>query len=224
VTHEGTLAAHPLAISRRKLLLLEGKDEEHFFNELLACMDILDVQCLEVGGKDRFPESLRLLTSGTVTGFDRVERYAIIRDSHDSPEDTLKSVCDLLRKTGQPVPPRPGVFTTDTVPRVAVYLLPSPQRRGSLEDLCLESFKDHPVMPCVDNFIECLRRSSQKSRGGVNPATAFFPNNVSKARVQALLAAAPSDVRSIGVAAQKGIWNFEHEAFADLKSFLENFR
>ena len=50
------------------------------------------------------------------------------------------------------------------------------------------------------------------------------PNNIAKAKAQVFLAAMPELVKSVGVGAQKGYWDFNSEELTDLKSFINNLR
>ncbi len=51
----------PEAITKSKILLVEGKDEVNLFTELLVNLDLTDVQVIEVSGKDKFPSKLEAL-------------------------------------------------------------------------------------------------------------------------------------------------------------------
>jgi hypothetical protein len=44
----------PWTITESRLLLVEGKDEVHFFGTLLSHLGVGGVQVLDVGGKDGF--------------------------------------------------------------------------------------------------------------------------------------------------------------------------
>jgi hypothetical protein len=67
-------------ITRSRVLLVEGKDEVNFFIALLKHMGIGDdVQVLEVGGKDKFPDELPAFLNDP--GFPRVRVYAIVREA-----------------------------------------------------------------------------------------------------------------------------------------------
>src|SRR6185437_444794 len=98
---------------------------------------------------------------------------------------------------------------------------------GMLEDLCLRTVATNPVMPCVEQFMTCI---ASKVTWGVSESRADstgvyrHPNNVNKARAKAFLAANESDFPSVGVAAQSGVWSFDHECLQDLREFLLQFQ
>ena len=187
-------------------------------------MQIGNVQIREVRGKDRFPDEFPAVLNDP--GFGRVRVYAIVRDADTSQASTFRSVVNLLRKHGQPSPRRPRCFAAGHAIAVGVYILPGRSTSGMLEDLCLRTVSDHPIMACVDRFVTCLdKRSGQAdplhaSRDGLYRP----PRNKIKSRARAFLAGMLEDTPSVGVGAQKGYWNLGHAALDDLKAFLEAFR
>ena len=62
---------------------------------------------------------------------------------------------------------------------------------------------------CISKFLEC-----GQDVGGRNP------KNEAKARVFAYLATQERPHHSVGIAAKRGVWNFDHTAFRDLVAFL----
>jgi hypothetical protein len=62
---------------------------------------------------------------------------------------------------------------------------------------------------CIDEYFECVRANKGKS-----------PNQISKARIHAWLAAQnPPDLR-LGEAAQKGFIDWDNPSFDQLRNFL----
>jgi hypothetical protein len=60
-------------------VLGEGKDEVSFLNALLAHRNILDVQVLEYGGKNRLLTGIRSIVS--LPGFEQVSSIGLTRDA-----------------------------------------------------------------------------------------------------------------------------------------------
>lgn len=104
-----------------------------------------------------------------------------------------------------------------------IFILPGNQQTGMLESLCLQTVTDHPVMICVESFMNCLREHLEtKPEGDVKiRSKPYFPKNTEKARLLAFLAGLHESMTSVGVAAQKGYWPFDHEALSDLRDFLK---
>ena len=64
-------------------------------------------------------------------------------------------------------------------------------------------------MGCVGEFIKCVKRKAMKP-----------PKHMSKARIQAYLAAMPDDGLRLGFAAKLGIWPLDDKAFDEVEEFI----
>ena len=225
-----------LVISCPIVLLVEGKDEIHFFAALFRHMGpennikLIEinsyrskqyivknmntganiVELREVGGKERlhidFPAFL------LDPGFYQVKAYAIIQDADSSATNTLRSVQKILKDNNQPCPNAHSTFVlnNDNTLKVGVFIMPGTST-GMLENLCLSSVKDHPIMPHVSYFMKRVKET-MGDKG---------PKNESKATVQAFLSGMPDPITSVGTAAQKHCWPFDDGVFDNLRSFLE---
>ena len=196
-------------IHQKKLIAVEGQDEVNFFNALLRYLGIADFDVREVGGKLQFKNKLPALVR--VSGFSDVEVLAIIRDADNNAEAAFKSIGDIMKKERLKPPNQVNQFS-DGSPKIGIFIMPGNSDTGMLEDLCLKTVEHHPSMHCVEPFIDCISELE-------NP-----PNNITKAKAQAFLAAMPKLANSVGVGAQKGYWNFNSEELTDLKSFINNLR
>ena len=196
------------SIRSKFVLAVEGTDEKHFFDALLRYMKITDVAIREVGGKHKFPKTLATLRKPRE--FDDITHLAIVRDK-DS-DDAFRSIKNILKKEGLPVPDKPGEFSEGT-PKVGVFIMPGESIEGTmLEDLCLKTVEGHPAMQCVDEFTSCVS------------ALETVPKNISKAKAQAFLASQSETVGSVGLGAQKRYWNFDSAVLDELKDFLGHLR
>jgi hypothetical protein len=198
----------------RKIIAVEGPDDDHFFDALLRHMGVKDFDLRFVGGKDEFRDKLPVLRN--VSGFFNpddspfVTHLAVIRDQNG--DDAFESVANIVAKTGFVPPDTHGQFS-DGSPRVGIFVMPGKTVQGTmLEDLCLKTVEAHKSMKCANDFIDCVRTLENR------------PKNESKAKVQAFLAAQPEFVNSLGVGAQKGYWDFESPALNELKRFLNNLK
>lgn len=202
-----------------KALLVEGKDEVNFFEALLKQLGITGVAVQEIGGKDKFPNELPafLLSFG-----EQIVAYAVVRDADRNADSTFQSVIDLLKKQGEPFPARAGAYAATGGRRVGVYIMPGNQEEGMLEDLCMQTVADHPVMDCVDRYFSCLSERLAPFVPVENRIQGrhYFPRNPSKARALAFLAGLDNAHSSVGIAAKKGCWNFDHPSLIKLKEFL----
>lgn len=198
-----------LSIALPSLLLVEGSDEYRLIGILLRRLGLAErVQIETYNGV----ASLQNFVNPAIDdgSLHRLGSFGIIRDADSSAGATFDSVCHHLDKFQLTKPPGHGIFTSGQ-PRVGVYIMPDGKSNGMLEDLCLRSVVDHPAMACVDTYMECL---------GVQGVTL---KNPSKSRAHALLATYDDGAKRLGEAAESKsapLWNFDHSAFDELKSFL----
>ncbi|MCK5059395.1 MAG: hypothetical protein KAT34_22285 [Candidatus Aminicenantes bacterium] len=163
----------------------------------------------EIEGKDQFKKTLPAFI--VTSGFKLIEKIAVIRDADNNANDAFKSVTGVLEKNDLKPPKKPGEFSNGA-PSVGVFVMPDNTSKGMLEDLCLGTVRDHPAIKCVDTFITCVQSLRET------------PKNISKARVQAYLAAKPTIAQSLGVGAQKGHWDLKSENLHPLISFLKQLK
>ncbi|MCH7786019.1 MAG: hypothetical protein IIC22_00785 [Chloroflexi bacterium] len=194
-------------ITKAKLLLVEGRSDEILFDVLLSKLEIEGVQVKSVDGKDSFRSKLQAIINSP--GFhDTVTSLGIVRDADDSSDNAFVSICDTLALLKLPTPTKPMEISGSN-PRVTVLIVPDGEPSGAIEDVCLASVADDPVMVCVDDYLDCVYEKV------ANP-----PNNQSKAKVQAFLASRPRPDMQLGRAASAGYWDWNHAAFEPLKQLL----
>lgn len=198
----------------KKIIAVEGPDDDNFFDALLRRMNIKDYDIRFVGGKDEFKNKLPALKN--VSGFFNangspfVTHLAIIRDGND--DNAFESVTNIIKKEGF-TPPKKHALFSNSNPKIGIFIMPGTTVKGTmLEDLCLKTVEKNPEMKCVNEFASCVSAMEPK------------PKNMSKAKAQTFLAAQPEIANSVGVGAQKGYWNFESTVLEELKQFLNNFK
>ena len=192
-----------------KVMAVEGTDEVYFFDALLRHLKITDAEVRDVGGKDQFKSKLPALVR--MSGFSDVIFLAIIRDADGDADAAFDSVRNVLRDQQLEPPDQMNQFS-DGNPRIGIFIMPGNSDTGMLEDLCLKTVGEHPVMGCVNVFTNCV--------SGLNDP----PKILAKAKAQAFLAAMPKIANSVGVGAQKGYWNLDSDELNDLRSFIDNLR
>jgi len=198
----------PVALTRRKQLLVEGKDQKNFFEKMLR--DIGRHDSFEVHDFGGVTE-LKKYLAGFVqrSGFDGVESLGVARDAEETAEGAFESVRHGLENAGLPMPEVVGESASGAgSPTVAVFILGGDG--GMLETLLNRTVAEEPEQECVDLFLKCVE--------GVSGAPIGRPQ---KARAHAWIATRDHPEVSVGVAAQKGYWRLEHPALEELRSFLE---
>ncbi|MDE0003198.1 MAG: hypothetical protein OXQ29_10930 [Rhodospirillaceae bacterium] len=207
----------PINIIDPVQLLVEGKDPRNFFEKFIKHLGLTGVQLQDFGG---IGELTRFLQGFVVAPrFGSVKSIGIVRDAERQTNDApvqpghtpalsaFHSVQSSLRNARLPIPRRPAEEIGR--PAVSVFILPGNRGDGMLETLLCETFADSAVDHCIDGFFSCTEAAgSPISRGD-------------KARARAYLVTKPHPHVSVGVAAQKGYWDFEHGAFDGVRGFLE---
>ena len=197
--------AQPTRIEKPVQLLVEGKAEQNFFEAFTQHLGFQEKpQIREFGGA----EGLRGFLQGFVKlpGFDSVTSIGIVRDADESAARARQSIESSLRNAGLPAP---GDAEAGRAPAVHLLILPDGEEPGMIETLLCKSVAEDAVMTCVDKFFEC-----------VDDLPDVDIRKPHKARAQAYLATRRTPGVSVGVAALKGYWPLDHEAFAGVRSFL----
>ena len=209
-------------IDKNKIVLVEGKDEINFINALLDKLSINNIQIIELQGRGNLKKTLSTLFKLPENKL--IQSLAIVIDADNDQSNEFKSVQDVLKNNNLPVPGVLKEFVNSDSRRVGVYILPGNADSGMLEDLCLATVDDHPVMSCLNQYITCLKASLpiKLENEPTDSQKFFFPKNQHKAKAMAFLAAMYEPCSSVGVAAQKGYWNIDHPSLDEFKQFLLN--
>lgn len=194
-------------ITEPVLLLAEGKQDARFFQALAKHIGLKNIQIEEGGGIYQLPQALKALKNRS--GFANVTSLGIARDAETNANAAFRSVCGALETMKLPIPDMP-LKAASGVPRVTIMILPlgDGNTSGILEDVCLSSVEDTPVMECVNAYFECLRTDN-----------VTLSHEMSKAKIQVYLSAQYPELR-LGEAAERDVWNWENPAFQVLISFL----
>ena len=198
--------ADTVKISKANLLVVEGHDDELFFNALVKHLNLGDIQVLPIGGKTKLRENLRVLAISP--GFSDAASLTIVRDADDNPKGAFQSVQDALKSAALPSPEKP-FERYGQEPQVMVMILPEEGKAGALEDLCLNSVADDSIIYCVEKHFSCLEEQEIS-----------LPQNPAKAKVQVFLGSKEKSGKRLGEAAQAGYWPMDSDAFAQIRKCL----
>lgn len=200
-----------IEIKSNKLLLVEGNDDQNFFQKLMQEILLDDIQIISMGGKDGF-KTPNFKSVINIPGFREVKSLGIIRDADNNADNVFRGICAVLKECGLPEPTQP-IQITSTSFKVGILIIPPNIGKGQIEDLCLSSLKEYSEMECIDNYFKCLKNKLPTDR---------FPKELSKAKIQAFLASREESVPHLGVAAQRGFFPLDHNIFEDIKIFLRS--
>ena len=200
--------ADPAEIKLDIQLLVEGRDGLNFFGAFVKHLELNNrVQVQDFGGVGELRGFLEAFVG--LSGFsEAVQSVGIIRDAETNADGAFQSVRGSLRNAGLSAPSQPAGRAGDS-PAVSVLILPGDGRSGMLETLLCESLAEAPERGCIDEFLKCVKDSRGAPIG-----------NLDKACAHAYLAAGEEPRHSVGVAALRSQWNFDHPAFAGVRKFL----
>ncbi|HPG42107.1 MAG TPA: hypothetical protein PLP19_22325 [bacterium] len=200
-------------IEKTKLLLVEGKDELNFFNKLLQLIEVIEVQTINVEGKDNFKNKMHALYNQE--GFNKVIRLGFIRDAEmEKANSAFDSICSILKSFNLPEPNQSNNITKNTYPTIGIYIVPDNSGAGMLENLCLKTIERQKKYICVEQFIKCCENYLTDEEKKIY--------NAPKAHVQSYLASCVPIANNLGIGALRGHWDFNHEALNDIKHFLQS--
>lgn len=194
-------------IEQPNILVVEGREEELFFEAFIRDLGLQDIQIMPIGGKEMLRRNLKALKLSP--GFARVTSLTVVRDADEDPKAAFQSVRDALQAVNLAVPEYPLVPVGHS-PRVAVIILPEGSMAGALEDLCLRAVEQDLALPCVERYFQCLEEQGLT-----------LPVNMSKAKVQVFLASRHRAGLRLGEAAQAGYWPWKAKAFEQVRDFLK---
>jgi hypothetical protein len=199
----------PRIITQSKQLLVEGAISVSFFEVFLSHYNLAGFQIQNFGGNNELKGFIGALKR--IAGFKQnVTSIAIIRDAETDPNAAFQSVCYSLNNENLPVPTEPGNLVQGP-PGVGIYILPDSDSPGMLESLCLRAVINDPVMPCVNEYFDCLNRMGERVI------------NINKARIQAFLASRQKPGLILGQSAIEGYLNFGSIEYEGLRAFLNAF-
>ncbi|MFH1862224.1 MAG: DUF3226 domain-containing protein [bacterium] len=190
-----------------KLLIVEGKDDKLFFESMITFFKIPSIQVFSVNGKSNFKPKLHAIIQSP--GFhELISDIGIIRDADDNCQNSFKSIQGTLRKEKLPTPSR-LMEKTAGKPSIQIIILPNNRDNGMLEDICLQSIAQNSIK-CIEEYISCMQGCNE-----------LLSKNLSKTKVYTYLAAQEDPRADLGVSAAQNSWNFDHQAFAEIRKFLQ---
>ncbi len=197
-------------ISSKNILAVEGKDEVNFFNALLKHQEIKNIQLIDIGGKDQFKFKFEALS--ILDNFQDIEKIGFVRDAEEKEaHHAFKSICKVLSDHSFPTPSEINSIA-DGFPKVGVFIMPNNKDAGMLENLCLESIRNTYQEKCIDLFFECVERYCLGE---------FSRLNLPKSKLLSYFSMKSPYVNSLGIAALKDHFDFDHECFNKIKGFLK---
>jgi hypothetical protein len=202
-------------LQKKKLIIVEGKDDLYFLNYYLKHLDIMDIEVRPIGGKicsgnlEPFIKSHRNFNSLKAIGF------IVDADDHNAAHEFKRLTVEIITVNNNSPIPGLELKCPDSIdefsvnsPRIGIYVLPNNFDSGRLEDLFLNCVRGKPGMACVLPFSTCVSELDDP------------PRNLSKMKALAFIATQKELPRGVGGAAQHGIWDFGSSELDKLKTFI----
>ncbi len=200
-------------LDRDITLIVEGRTDQIFLQTLVEYLGISPYfDIAKYDGIQQLPPFLKLIAGSLRRDPTRQRTLAIIRDAEQqSVASVQQSVAQALHQADLPSVVTAGSISSGEL-RVGLFVFPDNREPGMLEDLCLRSIpRQGDVRKCLDAYFHCM-----------NAIGSGVPEPSVKARTAAYLTALGLAEPLVGRAAQKRVWNFDHEAFIPLIRFLRS--
>ena len=196
-------------IKSTKQIIVEGVDEVRVFAALGEHLHISGFQVQQYRGYPKLKGFLEGFIAQSDFGI--VESLAVVADANANRAGRQQSIQNTLSDVGLPTPSAPLEFASQGGLRVAYLVVPHDADGTMLEDVCLASVSADAAMKCVDEYFECLNRAGASTPREVR---------MSKARVHAFLASRDDPALRTGEAGERGIWQFDDDAFRPMRELL----
>ena len=152
-------------IEKEKLLLAEGVDVHRFLIYACEAFEKADIQVINFGGIDELRGFLKNLVE-IMANFTKVKTLVVARDAETDVDAAIAKVASAFKNVNLPVPQEPFQFSSNNHIKTALMLFPGPDqngkcRNGTLEDLCLRTVNDVPLLECVDTFLQCAQKTNE---------------------------------------------------------------
>lgn len=199
-----------------KLLLAEGTDVHRLLIYAVTYYQKFDVQVINFGGIDE----LRLFIENlhNMANFSKVKTLVIARDAETNVVSAIDKVQSAIQNVNLPVPIEPFQYKSNEHIKTAFMLFPGHDdhgqcRTGTVEDLCLATVADDPLLDCVNNFLKCAQKNQENDEEIKHPW---------KSKIYAYLAGKDDHAgKKLGQAAKDRVWKFDHFAMTPFKKIIQ---
>lgn len=198
-------------MDRKIGIYVEGVDDAHFIDKLLEDMgvDKGSVRLVYSGGINEMDRDLRALVKARTYVTKVVKTIAIFRDCDKDPAKSLADANAALKKASLPVLNHSEIVEYDVDRRLGLFLIPSCEVEGALEDLLLATVTD-------DERFKILSNSLIEIEQKFGPLT-----RKSKRLAQLYLASRDPLLKGPGLGLKAGHFPIEHEALEPVKNFIK---
>lgn len=201
---------------RSRILIVEGKDDAHFFDHLLSTLgaDPALVRIIPARGKNALQPALRQVVNSRdfVTGL--ISHVAVVVDADTNPSASLAEQQGYLASVGLASPSHAGFVTTNIEGAdrtTGLFLIPSDLHEGMLEQVLLASIAGAPLL----SIVEAALASAEQAVGELDRR--------SKRLMSMYLALSNYECMACGLAFKRGAFDPMANELSDLRAFITAF-
>lgn len=222
------------ALTKPKILLVEGQDEVFFFKEFFTLMGQSEaVEIIPLHGKKNLLPKLKAIILDT--NFSILTTCGILEDADQDERATFDSVKTAIEDGNKlilqqsitsktfSIPDRVGEIAQDNGIKLGILILPGDKEQGMLETLCLNAAQYPKVTSHIETYLTALKElASQSITSSLQPNCSPYhsPKNLHKARSACYLAGMEEYDSRLGIALKKKYFNFESPSFQPIKAFF----
>lgn len=200
-----------------KLLLAEGVDVHRFLIYACEVYQKSDVQVINFGGINELRLFLKNLSN--MENFSKVKTLVVACDAEINVTSTIDRVKSALNQKDieLPVPTEPFQFQQGDSSKTAFMLFPGPDesnqcQNGTIEDLCLATVSDDPLLNCVNTFLKCAEQNQKDGDILKHPW---------KSKLYSYLAGKDDHAgKRLSQAARDKVWDWDHDAMLPFRKVV----
>jgi len=164
---------------------------------------------MDFGGINELTNFIKLLANDE--SYDNIDTIVIARDAEKDAKAAKNSIQTSMTEAEIPVPVKSFEYATNATLKTAFMIFPGPkQKNGTLEDLCLSTVQNDPLLECVNDYLECV-----KAKGENLP-------RIHKNKLHCFIAGKDESVgKPIGLAFKAKVWPPEHPALKPFKRIIK---
>lgn len=208
-TKGGTaLATSPVVFDQPHLILVEGADDQVLVAKLIDHEKLTGFHVHELGGKDSaWSDSVSFITASPEFRANG-KSVGLVQDADTNAAAAFQSLASALTSAALPAPITVEAVTGGPGVRTGVFVFPSANQAGTLEDLALLAAEAQRVA-LAQQYVQL-----------VASATGSGPKSTSKAALQSYIACYPKVVRTFADGLKESYFILSSAALDPLRTFL----
>ena len=194
------------------VLFVEGYGDLRFYAEMMEHVGLAGVFIQDMGGRTLLKKQAELLLKPNQVA--SMKSVGVVLDADSDAVAAFESARSSIRDVVGVDVTAPGQWVTSpTGVKFGIFIVGTGPEQPELESLAWFAWtsdsSNAPLRECVEGFIQCTEGKNIRLQ------------SIDKVRVGAALSVLNEDDPRIGPAAQARLFDFEHAAFAELRTFFQ---